>query len=140
MRGWDHAFAALEAPARQQFEAAPRTVLLGTNRTVIAHGQYAWRGTGWRWQAWRPDPTRRPIDHYQLTAGWPGHAATEDTHPVLILDEGDEGLPPEWLAGFAPPDRLGEARLPRAHGQDLHLVLWRTRLRAQPLPAGTPGP
>jgi 4-amino-4-deoxy-L-arabinose transferase-like glycosyltransferase len=139
MRGWNHAFAALEAPARQQFDADPRTVLLGTDRTVIAQGQYAWRNLGWRWHAWRPDPARRPTDHYQLTAGWPDNPAADTAATVLIVGEG-EGLPADWLARFEPPERLGEARQTRARGQDLHLVLWRTRLRAQPLPAGTPGP
>jgi len=139
MRGWNHAFAALEAPARQQFDADPRTVLLGTDRTVIAHGQYAWRDTGWRWHAWRPDASRRPTDHYQLTAGWPTNPAADTAATVLIVSEG-EGLPADWLARFEPPERLGAARQTRARGQDLQLVLWRTRLRAQPLPAGTPGP
>jgi 4-amino-4-deoxy-L-arabinose transferase-like glycosyltransferase len=131
MRGWDGAFAALATPARQQRDADPRTVLLGTDRTVIAHGQYAWRDQGWRWQAWRPDPARRPTDHYQLTAGWPGQAAADATVPVLIVGEGAQ-LPPDWLARFEPPERLGETRQPRARGQALHLVLWRTRLRPPP--------
>ena len=128
MRGWDPAFATLEASARRQFDAAPPTVLLGTNRTVIAHGQYAWRDTGWRWHAWRPDPTRRPTDHYQLTAGWPGDTAVEHATPVLIVGEGDT-LPADWLARLEPPERLAEARRPQALGRDLHLVLWRTRWR-----------
>lgn len=128
MRGWDHAFAALEAPARQQFEAAPRTVLLGTNRTVIAHGQYAWRDLGWHWHAWRPDPARRPTDHYQLTAGWPGDTAVDRATPVLIVGEGDT-LPADWLARLDPPEPLAEVRRPQALGRDLRLVLWRTRLR-----------
>lgn len=128
MRGWDPAFAVLEAAARQQFDAAPHTVLIGTNRTVIAHGQYAWRDTGWRWHAWRPDPTRRPTDHYQLTAGWPGDTAVEHATPVLIVGEGDT-LPVDWLARLEPPERLAEARRPQALGRNLHLVLWRTRWR-----------
>lgn len=139
MRGWTPAFAALEAPVRQQFDADPHTVLLGTNRTVIAQGQHAWRGTGWRWHAWRPDPSHRPTDHYQLTAGWPGNPAADTAATVLIVGEGDR-LPADWLAWFDPPERLGETRQTRARGQDLQLAVWRTRLRARPRPAGTPGP
>lgn len=138
MRGWSPAFATLEAPARQQFAADPRTVLLGTHRTVIAHGQYAWRGTGWRWHAWQPGPPRRPTDHYQLTAAWPGDAVADAGRALLIVGEGDT-LPTDWLAHLDTPERLAEARPPRARGQTLHLVLWRARLRPPP-PVSMPTP
>ena len=128
MRGWNSAFATLEAAARAQRDADPHTRLLGTSRTVIAHGQYAWRGLGLPWHAWQPGPTRRATDHYQLTAAWPVDPAADAARPLLIVGEGD-ALPADWLERLEPPVRLGECRQPQARGQALHLVLWRTRLR-----------
>jgi 4-amino-4-deoxy-L-arabinose transferase-like glycosyltransferase len=128
MRGWEDNFAALATPARSQFDAQPQTLLIGTHRTVIAHGQYAWRDLGWRWHAWRPDTALRPIDHYQLTAGWPADRAADPTVPLLIVGEGDT-LPAEWIPRLAPPERLADARHLQARGREQHLVLWRTRLR-----------
>lgn len=137
MRGWDGAFTRLGPAARTHFADTPHTVLLGASRTVIAHGQYAWRDQGWRWHAWRPDPTRRPTDHYQLTAGWPDHADGGDrTRPLLIVGEG-ASLPIDWLPLLDPPEPLAEARTRQASGRELHLVLWRTRLRAPQPSNGT---
>lgn len=128
MRGWNSAFATLEAAARAQRDADPRTLLLGTSRTVIAHGQYAWRTLDLPWHAWQPGPPRQPTDHYQLTAAWPGDAVADAGRTLLIVGEGD-ALPADWLALLDAPERLAEARPPRARGQALHLVLWRARLR-----------
>ena len=137
MRGWDTAFDRLTPAVQARLAAVPDAVLLGTSRTVVAHGQYAWRDQGWRWHAWRPDPTTRPTDHYQLTAGWPGHARGDGrTRPLLIVGMGDT-LPADWAAWLDAPVRLAEARTPQASGRTLHLVLWHTRLRATPPSHGT---
>ena len=105
---------------------------------MIAHGQYAWRALDLPWHAWQPGPPRRPTDHYQLTAAWPGDAVADAGRALLIVGEGD-ALPADWLALLDSPERLAEARPPRAHGQTLHLVLWRARLRPLP-PAGASSP
>lgn len=140
MRGWNSAFATLESAARAQRDADPRTLLLGTSRTVIAHGQYAWRTLDLHWHAWQPGPPRRPTNHYQLTAAWHGDAVADVGRTLLIVGEGDT-LPADWLAHLAPPERLAEARPPRARGQTLHLVLWRARLRPPPpVPTGASSP
>ncbi len=129
MRGWTPAFAALRpALAGQPADA----VLIGADRTLIAHGRHAWRDLPGRWHAWRPDTERPPIDHYQLTAGWPaGRPTAERDHPLLIVAEGP-ALPPGWLLALETPQRLADVQVAQGAGRTLHLTLWRSRWRDTP--------
>ena len=132
MRGWEPALAALAPAARGPL--ADGALLLGADRTLIAHGRHAWRDLpGADWRAWHPDPSRPPTDHYQLVAGWPGAqgiAAADRGRTVLIVAEGD--TPPEGWEAFAPPEPLARASAPQS-GSPLRLTLWRTRIPA-PVP------
>lgn len=61
MRGWDRAFDAL----RPVLAAHAGAVVLGENRTVLAHAAYHTRALGLRLRAWNPEG--RIDDHYRLT-------------------------------------------------------------------------
>jgi hypothetical protein len=128
MRGWTPAFAALRPVLATQ---PANAVLIGTDRTLIAHGRYAWRDLPWRWHAWRPDPGRAPIDHYQLTAGWPADRPPADRdRPLLIVTEGAT-LPAGWLPDLVAPQRLADVQVAQGAGHPLQLTLWRSRWRTR---------
>jgi len=125
MRGWERAFEAL-SPAAQAYwqrQAAlsvqlPRQVL-GSNRTVISQGAYAWRALDVAWLAWR-EPGQRAQDHYQLTVPL---QPTSQPQPVLIISEGplDSSLQAH-LRG--PAQRLAAADVAQTPGRWIHLELW----------------
>lgn len=147
MRGWDHAFDRLR-PAllahwqRQQAldPTLPREVL-GSNRTLISHGAYAWRDLRPAWRAWR-EPGRRAEDHYQLTVPLQPGA---QPRPVLIVAEG----PPTGSLREAlreAPQRLAVAEVEQTPGRWIHLELWagvlapQTSLAALAVPGPSPRP
>lgn len=132
MRGWEQAFAQL-APAAQAYwqrqqaldARLPREVL-GSNRTMVSHGAYAWRAFGPVWRAWR-EPGERAQDHYQLTVPLqPGG----QPRPFLIVSEGP--LQGSLRAALREaPQRLAVVDLEQTPGRWIHLELWAAVLAPQ---------
>lgn len=132
MRGWERAFGALTPAAQAYWQRQtaldaqlPRQVL-GSNRTLISHGAYAWRGLDAAWLAWR-EPGQHAQDHYQLSV--PLQAGSQP-QPVLIVSEGplDGSL---RAALREPPQRLAVTDVEQTQGRWIHLELWAAVLAPQ---------
>lgn len=116
MRGWDAAFEALRAEAA----ARPGATVIGADRTVIAHGAYAWRNLDLNWTAL---PTSHPPrHHYEMTAHMPAPGSAEQRRGILLL--GREAPATEVCARFTRCQVLASARIDIGPGQTRELQLW----------------
>ncbi|MDW8336646.1 MAG: glycosyltransferase family 39 protein [Tepidimonas sp.] len=131
MRGWDAAWAALE----RQLPVAPRTAVIGSSRTVLAHGRYAWRHHPLAWYAWDPQRQGRYHDAWR-------HGLDAERLQAL-LRQTDR---PVWLIGTDPQDGAELARTASVRVEPLTHVVWqgataRVSLWAwqvRPIPGGAP--
>jgi 4-amino-4-deoxy-L-arabinose transferase-like glycosyltransferase len=116
MRGWDAAFEVLRAEA----VARPGATVIGADRTVIAHGAYAWRDLDLAWTAL--PTTRPPRHHYEMTAHLPTPGSAAQRRGVLLL--GREAPAAQVCARFTRCQELASAHIDIGPGQTRELHLW----------------
>lgn len=99
MRGWDRAFAELEA--RLPELAQPGTIVLSDDRLLLTEAAYQWRAFNVRPVAWNPEGGVR--DHYELTTRF----APRPGQPIVLLAR--DGEPRHVLEHFARVQRIPPA-------------------------------